>query len=133
MISLEKKKILLFAPKFFNYEIAIKDEMERQGADVHLYDERNNPSSVEKILLRKAHFLMESKISQYYSYICEKEKDYNPDYNLFLFHRYNYNIAKFSIPSENEPCVEEFSQQKKDYFVHHINEHLPPAVPFHLL
>ena len=84
MISLEKKKILLFAPKFFNYEIAIKDEMERQGADVHLYDERNNPSSVEKILLRKAHFLMESKISQYYSYICEKEKDYNPDYVLFI-------------------------------------------------
>lgn len=84
MSSLKNKKILFFAPKFFNYEIAIKDEMERQGADVHLYDERNNPSSAEKILLRKAHFLMKGKIVNYYIDICERERAFEPDYVFFI-------------------------------------------------
>ena len=50
------KRVLLFAPRFFGYENYIKEEIERQGGVVRLYDERNHPSAVEKILIRKAHF-----------------------------------------------------------------------------
>lgn len=77
-------KVLLFAPKFFNYENSIKQELERQGASVHLYDERDNPSSVEKILLRKAHFLMDSRTNRFFAAVAEKEKSFNPDYVLFV-------------------------------------------------
>lgn len=84
MKFLEGKRILLFAPKFFNYEIAIKEEMEQQGAEVRFYDERNNPSSIEKILLRKAHFIMRKKVYHYFKNIADKNKDFGPDYILFV-------------------------------------------------
>ena len=41
MSSLEGKKILFFAPKFFNYEVEICKEIEKQGGIVRFYDERN--------------------------------------------------------------------------------------------
>ena len=84
MSSLEGKKILCFAPKFFGYENEICKEIESQGGTVRFYDERNNPSSLEKILLRKVHILMEAKITRYYKDVCEKEKLYEPDYVLFI-------------------------------------------------
>lgn len=84
MSSLEGKKVLFFAPKFFNYEGAIKEELERQGAVVHLYDERGNPSSLEKIIIRKCPFLLKSKIYNYYKNIIDSEKDFSPDYVFFL-------------------------------------------------
>ena len=84
MSDLQGKRILFFSPKFFNYEVAIKEEMERQGAEVHLYDERNNPSSTEKILLRKAHFLMHKRINKYYKNVTNENKKFTPDYILFV-------------------------------------------------
>ena len=74
MSYLQGKKVLYFAPKFFGYENEICREIEAQGGIVKFYDERNNPSSLEKILLRKAHLLMETKITRYYKRVCEKEK-----------------------------------------------------------
>lgn len=82
--GLKGARVLLFAPKFFNYENNIKDEIESQGAVVHLYDERNNPTSVEKILFRKAHFLMSNKVNKFYNSIAKKEKSFNPDYVVFV-------------------------------------------------
>ena len=84
MSLLQGKKILFFAPRFFGYENEICKEIENQGGIVKFYDERNNPSSVEKIFLRKAHFLMESKITRYYKNVCIKEQTFNPDYVLFI-------------------------------------------------
>lgn len=84
MNDLKNKKILMFAPKFFNYENIMKEEMERQGAIVHLFDERNNPSSFEKILIRKMPSVMKKKINEYYLNVCEKEKEFIPDYVLFV-------------------------------------------------
>ena len=75
MSSLQGKRVLFFAPKFFNYEIAIKEELERQGAEVHLYDERGNPSSLEKILIRKCPTVLKSKIYKYYNSIIQKESN----------------------------------------------------------
>jgi len=82
--GLSGEKVLLFAPKFFNYENNIKQELERQGATVHLYDERNNPSSVEKILFRKAHFLMDGRANKFFSEVTQREKNFNPNYVVFI-------------------------------------------------
>lgn len=84
MSSLQGKKVLFFAPKFFNYEVAIKEEIEKQGAEVHLYDERNSPSTIEKFLMRKAHFLITKKINSYFFKIALAETSFKPDYILFV-------------------------------------------------
>lgn len=84
MSLLQGKKILFFAPKFFGYENAIKDELESQGAVVHLYDERDNPSSLEKIIIRKCPFLLKNKIYSYYKRIINTEEKFSPDYVFFL-------------------------------------------------
>ena len=84
MSVLHGKKVLLFTAKFFGYETEICKELERQGAIVKFYDERNNPSSIDKILLRKCHFLMNKKVNRYYKKIVELEKSFNPDYILFI-------------------------------------------------
>lgn len=83
-VDLVGKKILLFAPKFFNYEEDIKRELEKKGAIVHMYDERNNPSSVEKILLRKFRVLMTRKINRFYKNVVKCEKSFSPDFVFFI-------------------------------------------------
>ena len=84
MNSLQGKKILFFAPKFFNYEIAIKEELENEGAIVHLYDERGNPSSLKKIIIRTFPYLLKSRVLNYYKGIIENEKSFSPDFVFFL-------------------------------------------------
>ena len=84
MIELNNRKILLFTSQLFNYHLLIKKELEKRGATVHLYDERNNPSAIEKILLRKASFLMRKKINNYYLKVIEIERSFNPDYVVFI-------------------------------------------------
>lgn len=46
------KNIILFAPAFFGYDKLIKEEMERQGAYVNLYDERPFQSLLGRLILR---------------------------------------------------------------------------------
>lgn len=82
--NLNGKHVLLFTSQLFNYHNLIKAQIESEGAIVHLYDERNYPSSVEKILLRKAHFLMVRKVNRYYAEVAEKEKPFKPDYIFFV-------------------------------------------------
>ena len=84
MNCLENKKILLFTPFFFNYHEAIKQELERQGAIVHMYDERNHPSDLEKVLIRKFPILISSKINSSYQLIIETERTFKPDFVLFI-------------------------------------------------
>ncbi len=83
-MDLNGKHVLMMAPKFFGYENSIKEGMEKMGASVHLYDERNSPTSVQKILYRKARFLMDRKILRYYQSVCQKERAFRPDYVLFV-------------------------------------------------
>ena len=82
--NLQNKNILLFAPAFFNYHVMIKAFLERYGAKVYLFDERNNPSSFKKILIRKAKFFVQRSIYQYYKKICNEYKDNKIDYILFV-------------------------------------------------
>lgn len=83
MSDLQGKKILFFSPKFFNYEKEICKEIEQQGGIVHFYDERNNPNTIEKILLRKFRFLLSWKINEYYKKISLDEGNFSPDYIFF--------------------------------------------------
>ena len=83
-MELSGKRVLLFTSVLFNYHILIKQAIEDLGAEVHLYDERNHPSSIEKILIRKARFLMSRRTNAYYKLMCEREKDFKPDYVLFV-------------------------------------------------
>ncbi len=78
------KRVLLFAPRFFGYENYIKEEIERQGGVVRLYDERDHPTAVEKILFRKAHFLLKKKALSFYRRVCEAEQNFQPDYVAFI-------------------------------------------------
>ena len=83
-MDLKGKRVILITSVLFNYHIQIKKAIEDFGAEVHLYDERNNPSAIEKIMIRKARFLVNHRTNAYYKTICEKEADFNPDYVLFV-------------------------------------------------
>lgn len=81
MKELQEKKILLFSPKFFDYEKIIKKELENLGAIVDYFDDRPNNDFLTKVFLRlKLKFLINRKINNYYgeiySFIRNKAYDY---------------------------------------------------------
>lgn len=78
------KKILFFAPKFFNYEIEIKKKLEQLGAQVDFYDERMNPSNLDKVIIRLKKDLLTKKIESYYNNIIDRSKNRKYDYVFFL-------------------------------------------------
>lgn len=73
------KRILLICPSNNDYPKTIKEVLESRGARVHFYDERNNPSSIEKLLYRKAPRFLRKKIEEYYRQIMEKESAFSPN------------------------------------------------------
>lgn len=81
MNELQDKKVLLFSPKFFDYEKIIKKELENLGAIVDYFDDRPNNDFLTKVFLRlKLKFLINRKINNYYrqiySFIHNKVYDY---------------------------------------------------------
>lgn len=78
------KKILFFAPRFFNYEIEIKKKLEQLGAQVDFYDERMNPSNLDKVIIRLKKNLLAKKIENYYKSIIDESKNKKYDYVFFL-------------------------------------------------
>lgn len=78
------KKILFFAPSFFNYEIEIKNKLINLGAKVDFYDERMEPTNLEKVIIRLKKDLLLKKIKNYYHKIIEENKNKKYDYILFL-------------------------------------------------
>ena len=83
-MDMKGKKVLLFTSVLFSYHIKIKNAIEKLGAEVHLYDERNNPSSLQKIIIRKARFLIQKRTDNYYRFVCMKESSFEPNYILFV-------------------------------------------------
>ena len=49
---IKKKNILLMCPSFFGYNVAIKNELEENGAFVTLFDERPKNDFFTKVLIR---------------------------------------------------------------------------------
>ncbi|WKK58401.1 hypothetical protein [Sphingobacterium sp. BN32] len=82
--GLLNKDILLISVKFFNYEVLIKEELERLGAHVVLLDERPSNSFMSKAIIRFKKELMQTKINNYYKSLMERFKDKKFDYFLLI-------------------------------------------------
>lgn len=94
MEELKGKKVLFLAPKFFDYEIAIKKELENFGAKVFYFDERPKNDFLTKVLIRlNFRNLIQKQIDKYYKKIIEVTKDEKIDY-LFLVSPETINIDK---------------------------------------
>ena len=52
MLELKDKKILLFIPNFFGYELDIKNELESLGAKVFYFDARPKNDFITKVFIR---------------------------------------------------------------------------------
>lgn len=78
------KRVLFISPAFFEYPEMIKKEIEKQGAIIHWYDDRDDASSIEKIILRCNRSILKKKYNEYYEKIIHKEIDFCPDYVLFV-------------------------------------------------
>jgi hypothetical protein len=83
-LSLNGKRILFFSPKFLGYDEVIKNELERRGAGVSLYDERPSSNSVVKALIRVNPKLLESFSRKYFSDIFAKENNKFFDYIFII-------------------------------------------------
>ncbi|MFC0875928.1 hypothetical protein ACE01N_05015 [Saccharicrinis sp. FJH2] len=80
----EGKKILFIAPKFFNYDVIIKQKLESLGAEVYLFDDRPFNSAFIKGLIRINRKLLSFYINKYYNNILYKSKSVIYDYVFFL-------------------------------------------------
>lgn len=78
------KKVLFFAPSFFNYENIIKEKLESLGVTVTLFDDRPSNSVLVKGLIRLKKKLLKTYINRYYNEIIQKCSDVNYDYVFFL-------------------------------------------------
>lgn len=78
------KKILFFAPSFFNYEKIIKNKLETLGAKVVFYDDRPSNSIYVKALIRLKKNLLKTYINTYYKKIATFHKNNSFDYVFFL-------------------------------------------------
>lgn len=103
MKVLKGKKILFIAPKFFNYEIEIKNKMEELGATVKYYDERMKNSFFNIALIRLFKSVLKTKIEKYYKQIINENREIKYDNILFI------------IPETITPqLLEELKNSQKD-------------------
>ncbi len=78
-MSLAGKNILFFSPEFFGYAKAITAELLRLGSNVDAYDTRPDNSTLTKVGLRIAPFLLANRTNTYHKEIlgrCQKQYDY---------------------------------------------------------
>lgn len=82
--TLKGKRILFFAPAFFNYESVIRDKMKEMGAEVHLYDERSVKSAFLRALNKIVPTLFNRHSYNYFHRIFIKHKDEDFDYVVII-------------------------------------------------
>jgi hypothetical protein len=68
-LSLKDKQVLLILPRFFGYEVAVKDKFIEMGAEVLFFDDRPSNGFISKSFIRIDKRLLKSQISRYYSHI----------------------------------------------------------------
>ena len=81
---LKGKRVLFFYLSTFNYEVEIRQAMEREGAIVDSFNERPSNSILARIMIRINRDLLSSYIGDYYDKIIEQTKAYKYDYILFI-------------------------------------------------
>ena len=82
--SIKGKKILFFAPAFFNYEKMIADKMREMGAEVDMYDVRSVSSAFHRALLKIHPAIFHAHSKRYYQSIIEQNRGKNYDYILII-------------------------------------------------
>ncbi|WP_157766478.1 lipopolysaccharide biosynthesis protein [Pedobacter ginsengisoli] len=80
MAGLADKKVLLFAPNFFGYELEISNKLKKMGAEVDYFDERPKNNFVTKASIRINKNLLRRKILSYYGTIFKKTERKRYDY-----------------------------------------------------
>lgn len=81
---LNGKNILLISVKFFNYEVLIKQELEKMGAFVMLFDERPSNSFFSKAIIRVKKEFYKTKITSYYKGLITQLDNQKFDYFLLI-------------------------------------------------
>ena len=81
---LKGKKILFFAPAFFNYEEIIKDKMVEMGATAYLYDERSVKSAFFRALNKVVPNWFNRHSHDYFHNIIAKHRDESFDYIIVI-------------------------------------------------
>ncbi|MDB5005914.1 MAG: hypothetical protein JWP45_307 [Mucilaginibacter sp.] len=76
------ESVLFIAPAFFEYEISIKDAIQRSGYDVDYFDERTSNNSFLKAIFRVNKNFLATQINRYYSTILKTIN--NKKYSYFL-------------------------------------------------
>ncbi len=82
--SIKGKKILFFAPAFFNYEELIAKKMREMGACVDMYDVRSVTSAKDRALLKISPSIFRKKSLRYYDEIIQANKGKDYDYILII-------------------------------------------------
>lgn len=77
---LKGKKVLLFAPHFFDYEKEIVQKLEEMGAEVTFYDERPGNSALVKACIRIDRRILAPLIDRYYCRILQETAAVKFDY-----------------------------------------------------
>lgn len=80
MLPLQNKRILFFAPRFFGYEMEIKNKMVQLGAYVDYFDERPGNSTFSKAALRLNLKGIENVTSKYYRKVLTAIKKNHYDF-----------------------------------------------------
>ena len=82
--SIRGKKILFFAPSFFNYEKMMAEKMREIGAEVDLYDVRSVTSPRDRALLKISPQIFNKRSMQYYEGIINENEGKDYDYILIV-------------------------------------------------
>lgn len=82
--TVKNKRILFFAPSFFDYEKVIADKYREFGAEVDLFDERSVTSAWERALLKISPLFFRAKTERYYNRIIQNNKKKDYDYILII-------------------------------------------------
>jgi hypothetical protein len=79
-MDLKGKKILLLAPDFFGYDLAIKEKLESFGASIFLYNERPSSNVFIKAIIRVKKDLIKFYSKRYFLEIINNHRSENFDY-----------------------------------------------------
>lgn len=82
--SIKGKRILFFAPAFFNYEKKIADKMRKMGAEVDMYDVRSVSTAFHRALLKIHPAIFYARSKRYYQRTIEQNKKKEYDYILIV-------------------------------------------------
>ncbi len=82
--DIQGKRILFFAPAFFNYENMIADKMREMGADVDMFDVRSVTGAFNRALLKISPAFFRNKSQKYYDSILEENKGKEYDFILIV-------------------------------------------------